>query len=71
MLKIYDYRCKASKDMFERMTHNGEAMPCKCGSTLEKVQTPISFRLDNSFPGYAEKWAKDHERGAKAGRGKG
>ena len=71
MLKIYDYRCKASTIMFERMTHNGEDIPCKCGSTLKKVQAPVSFKLDNSFPGYADKWARDHEKGAKAGRGKG
>jgi predicted nucleic acid-binding Zn ribbon protein len=67
MLKIYDYKCTSTDKVVEKMTHHGEDLDCSCGSTLKKMITPISFKLDNSFPGYADKWARDHESGAKRG----
>ena len=68
MLKIYEYQCNATGKRMEKMTHQGEDIPCKCGATLLRLITPVAFKLDNSFPGYADKWARDHEQGAKKGQ---
>ena len=68
MLKIYDYQCKNTGVKMEKIAHDGEDLTCECGGTLKRILTPIAFKLDNSFPGYADKWARTHEAGAKTGR---
>jgi len=71
MKVLYDFRCPASLIVFERMRPIGtDITPCKCGAVANRIIAPLAFHLDNSFPGYADSWARDHERGGKKGKGK-
>jgi len=69
MLKLYDYRCKETKEVFERLAYNEERiLECKCGSTSDRMISPIKCQLDpfsGHFPGATMKWAKHHEAGGK------
>ena len=65
---IRDFRCGSCALVFEEMVENTatSSIPCEeCGRPAHHIISAIAFHLDNSFPGYHDKWAKDHEKGAK------
>ena len=64
MLRIYDYRCESTGTVFEKMNRNRDDITCNCGAVAKRLISPIKCKLDNSYPGYAMKGAKDHEKGA-------
>lgn len=70
MRKIHDFKCTNpdcgvyTEAYVEDNITQRECPHCHCAAT--RVISAVAFKLDCSFPGYADKWARDHERGAKA-----
>ena len=69
MKVIRDFRCidktcgVYTEKFIDRDTETVECLEC-CGPATKTLSAP-AFHLDQSFPGKALKWAKDHEQGAK------
>ena len=68
MLKIVDYRCDKTNEIFERMTRMEDEVFCKCGGNAKRMISPVRCKLDYTFPGESLKWAKMHEREGKPGQ---
>ena len=67
MLKIRDFRCSRCNTISEELVEDtATSIACpQCTSPAVKIITPINFHLDHTFPGQADKWARQHETDAK------
>jgi len=67
-MKLFDYRCETGV-VFERFVKDDEKqVRCDCGLLANRIITPIRFKLEGmsgDFPTAADKWAREHEIGAK------
>ena len=73
MRMIFDFRC-ANDHVTEHLVQNTvTAVKCStCDEQAVRMISPVKCVLNNSFPGYASKWEREHEHHgdlAKARRG--
>ena len=67
MKRIYDFTCANNHTTEHYIDEKEREVLCPvCGHTATRIISPISFKLDNTFPGYSMKWARDHEKAAKS-----
>ena len=70
---IRDFRCAYGHVSEKYISNKVIITDCaKCGAEAIKMISPVRSILDHTFPGQADKWAREHERHgdiAKAKRG--
>ena len=64
MKVLDDYACASCKTTEEHLVENGTlTVVCPtCGATATKQRRPIRAKLDHTFPGEVDKWAKRREQ---------
>ena len=67
MLIIADVFCKSCNTRNEVWMENKERVaPCpRCGALADRKISAVTAKLDSSFPGWKQKWARQHEKAAK------
>ena len=67
MKRIFDFKCTTCDKYSEYFIDERIiTSPCRaCSNPAHKVVSPVTFTLDKSFPGAADKWARTHEYRAK------
>lgn len=70
---IRDFRCSNGHVTEHYISNRAITTECtRCGAEAVKMISPVRCKLDHSFPGEADKWARKHEYygdTAKANRG--
>lgn len=65
-LRLYDFTCTNNHTTEHLTDPDQRVVLCPvCGHNAQRIISPVSFSLDNTFPGYSMKWARDHEKAAK------
>ena len=64
---IRDFRCLDCGTITEDLVPDSfTSIDCsECSAYAYLIISPIKCQLDSSFPGQADKWARQHEQGAK------
>ena len=66
MRRIYDFRCDQGHTTERYIEDTIPEIVCpQCDSDALRIISPVSFKLDYTFPGESIKWAKRHEEEAK------
>ena len=70
MLRIYDFRCDNNHTTEQYVSGNPEVALCtECGEEAKRIISGGNFSLDavsGDYPGATMKWAREHEKAAKA-----
>lgn len=70
MIKVYDFRCSNNHVTEQFVSGVTEIAKCpKCGEEARRIISGGNFKLDaisGDFPGATMKWAREHEKAAKA-----
>ena len=65
MRRLYDFTCSNNHTTEHYIESDTKELLCPvCGHTATRIISQVSFKLDNTFPKYSMKWAKDHEKAA-------
>ena len=66
MRTIRDFKCSTGHTTEELVESGVTAIDCpKCGTLAARTISPVRCKLDHSFPGEADKWARRREQGAR------
>ena len=66
-LMLFDFTCTEGHTTEHLIKSDVKEVECtECGAKSNRIISPINFRLDHTFPGYHDKWARDHEKAAKS-----
>lgn len=68
MIRVIDFKCD-NGHLFENFVEQDVTTSrCGCGANAKKIVSVPKFALDGTDPGFPtafDRWAKDHEEGAK------
>lgn len=71
MIRVYDFRCDNGHEFEAFVEKDVTTSRCGCGANARKIISVPNFHLDGTDPSYPtafDKWAKDHEKGAKGNK---
>ena len=63
---LFDFICEAGHVTEHLVSPDTREVKCpECNAISKRTISPVNFKLDNSFPGYNNSWAKKHEKSSK------
>lgn len=62
-LMLFDFTCPDGHTTEHFTKSDVKEVKCPvCGLMSNRIISPTNFRLDHTFPGYYDKWAREHEK---------
>ena len=71
MIKVYDFRCNNGHHFEQFVEQDISTSRCGCGADAKRIVSATKCYLDGSdqsFPGAAMRWEREHEKAGKAGK---
>ena len=62
-LMLFDFTCTEGHTTEHLTKSDVKEVKCtECGAISNRIISPVSCKLDHTFPGYHDKWAREHEK---------